>query len=72
MPQPSRGPRLRVTARLPVDVFREAALRASQRGWSMSDYISFCVSREIQGQKKPSRVATGTPAYVTLPDFDDE
>lgn len=46
MPQPYRGRRVKLTVRLPYDVFEEAALRADARRWDMSAYIAWCVERE--------------------------
>ena len=55
---PARGPRQRVTVRLPYDEYREAAVRARQRGWSFSDYVGYCVAKEL-GVARGSRRGTG-------------
>lgn len=52
---PSRGRRIRVTARLPYDEFREASIRQQRLGWSMSDFIAYCVRRELGRQDPHSR-----------------
>jgi len=32
---------------MPVDVFREASLRAGARRWNFSDYVAWCVEKEV-------------------------
>jgi hypothetical protein len=73
MPMPARGKRIRVTARLPPDDFREAATRAKNRGWSMSDFIGFCVAREVRNHHRPKRHAGKTPlTYPTVVEHEDD
>ena len=45
---PHRGRRVQATVRLPVDEYREVATRARARGWSMSDYIGWCVAQQVR------------------------
>lgn len=45
-----RGTRIQVTVRLPYDEYREVASRARRRGWSMSDYVGWCVAKELTGK----------------------
>jgi hypothetical protein len=47
MPMTPRGPRLRLTVRLPYDEAKEVFRRARARNWSVSDYVAFCIAREI-------------------------
>lgn len=42
---------MQITVRLPVDEYREVALRARARGWSLSDYIGWCVVKELKPHK---------------------
>lgn len=39
-----------LTVRLPFELYREVALRAGARNWSLSDYVTFCVAREVSGR----------------------
>ena len=39
-----------MTVRLPYDEYREVASRARRRGWSMSDYVGWCVAKELTGK----------------------
>lgn len=50
MPQRHKGNRVALTIRLPFDLYREVAIRARGRNWSMSDYVSFCVAKELSGK----------------------
>lgn len=52
VPQRSKGRRIALTIRLPYDEYREVAVRALQRNWSLSDYVGFCVLRELKGAHK--------------------
>lgn len=45
MPQPYRGRRVKMTIRLPADVYDEAAARAAARRWNMSTYVGWCVEK---------------------------
>jgi hypothetical protein len=65
MPMPARGKRIRVTARLPPDDFREAATRARNRGWSMSDYVAYCVAREVGSRRAKQHVSKTPLRYPT-------
>jgi len=58
MPRRNRGQRIALTIRLPYDVYREVATRARGRNWSMSDYVAWCVAKEISGKYAPQRVTT--------------
>ena len=60
MPRQNRGARIALTIRLPFDVYREVSVRAKARNWSMSDYVAWCVAKEISGKYVPSRVGTPT------------
>jgi hypothetical protein len=50
-----RGKRQQLTVRLPYDEYREVAIRARARGWSMSDYAGWCIAKELSGKagRKP-------------------
>jgi hypothetical protein len=50
MPRRNRGPRIALTIRLSYDLYREVAGRAKARNWSMSDFVSWCVAKEISGR----------------------
>jgi len=50
MPRQNRGARIALTIRLPFDVYREVSVRAKARNWSMSDYVAWCVAKEISGK----------------------
>lgn len=50
MPMQHRGTRIQMTVRLPYDEYREVAARARRRGWSMSDYVGWCVGKELTGK----------------------
>jgi hypothetical protein len=39
-----------LTVRLPYDLYREVSRRAETRGWSISDYVAYCVGREVLGK----------------------
>jgi len=43
-----RGARIQMTVRLPPDEYREVSIRARGRGWSMSDYVGWCVAKELR------------------------
>ena len=45
MPQPYKGRRVRATVRLPYATAQIAARHAARNGWSMSQYIAWCVDR---------------------------
>lgn len=61
MPRRSKGNRLPITIRLPFDLYREVAIRARGRNWSMSDYIGFCVAKELSGKYKRTETVTEQP-----------
>lgn len=67
MPQPYKGRRVRATVRLPYDVASIAARHAARNGWSMSQYIAWCVERmnDKRGRDAPTPVEamarTGAP-----------
>ncbi|HEY6414823.1 MAG TPA: hypothetical protein VIX41_01255 [Acidimicrobiales bacterium] len=67
MPSRSRGPRIATTVRMPYDEYREMARRARARGWSMSDYIAYCVAQQVRvkGKRggKPATAALKASAY---------
>lgn len=78
MPNVSRGPRIAITVRLPFDEYREVARRARNRRWSMSDYVGYCISRELRGRpqiEKVNKDVVTTPADLALmrefPEFID-
>lgn len=64
MPMPHRGQRVALTIRLPYDEYREVAVRAKGRGWSMSDYIGYCVGREVKSKAHKQRVTEGQSLHV--------
>lgn len=49
VPRRHRGNRIPITIRLPFDLYREVSIRARARNWSMSDFIGFCVAKELSG-----------------------
>lgn len=49
---PHRGKRLQLTLRLPPDLYAEVARRARGRGWSLSDYVAWCVANEIRPKRR--------------------
>jgi len=55
MAMPYKGQRVALTIRLPIDDYREVAIRAKARGWSMSDYVNYCVG-VTTGTRKNTRV----------------
>lgn len=61
---PHRGRRVQATVRLPFDEYREVAVRARARGWSMSDYIGWCVARQL-GNRPGHMDPLGFKAGVT-------
>ena len=61
MPRRHRGNRIGLTIRLPFDLYREVAIRARARNWSMSDYVGYCVAKELSGQYKRSEVVREKP-----------
>lgn len=80
MPMAHRGNRIQLTIRLPVDEYREASVRARARGWSLSDFVGYCVAREIAGKRSTKnplklpttdRVRTQPMPQVAMRDFDD-
>jgi len=44
---PSKGHRIALTIRLPYDDYRKVAVRAKDRGWSLSQYVAYCVGLEL-------------------------
>lgn len=76
MPMPARGPRIRITARIAPDDFRECAKRAQNRGWTMSDYVAWVIGKELRGQSQGHKrsgprvkvVETPTPYLVPVDD----
>ena len=77
VPMPARGPRLAATTRLHYDDYREMTVRAKARGWSISDYIAWCVARELRGDrphgKEPPRhrVTPSRSPHVVVGDYGD-
>lgn len=73
---PNRGPRLQVTVRLPYDEYREVARRARSRNWSLSDYIGYCIGKEIGAGRKTTGPGKTNEANVVLyrdfEEFDDD
>lgn len=57
MPQPYKGRRIALTVRLPLDLYTEAARRATLRQWSISHYVAYCVKREFEKGEKRGRNA---------------
>lgn len=47
MPMPHKGHRIALTIRLPYDDYRQVAYRAKGRGWSLSQYVAYCVGTEL-------------------------
>lgn len=64
VPMPKKGVRARVTVRVPIDDFREAATRARSRRWSMSEYVAYCIEREIR--PTPNRGTNNRSPYVPV------
>ena len=59
----NKGPRIATTVRLPFDHYREAILRAKARNWSMSDYVGWCVAKEVD-PKARDRATGSSKAYL--------
>jgi hypothetical protein len=47
-----------MTVRLPFDMYREMNVRAEARNWSMSDYVAWCVAKELSGKYVQTKVTT--------------
>jgi len=71
MPRRARGPRIALTIRLPYDIYREVCVRAEARNWSLSDFVSFCVAKEISGKFRKTGVnpMTGTHGHAAADDW---
>lgn len=55
---------MQTTVRLAYDDYREVALRARARGWSINDFIAWCVAKQVS----PKGVSRHNPlGYVTQP-----
>lgn len=70
-----RSPRMGITVRLPVEEYREVAARAKRRNWSMSDYIGYCVTRELKGanaRPRKTHAQMGPMDLAELRDFGDD
>lgn len=69
MGMPHRGRRVQATVRLAFDDYREVAVRARARGWSMSDYIAYCVSKELlpSSGRTANSFETNPLGYVANP-----
>jgi hypothetical protein len=64
MPRMSRGPRIPLTIRLPFDLYREVSIRAKGRNWSLSDFVAYCVAKEISGKYPASRVTVPNNSHA--------
>lgn len=60
-----------MTIRLPYDEYREVAVRARARNWSLSDYVGYCVVRELSPKDAKAHVTTRAAEHVVLRDFGD-
>lgn len=69
VPRRARGNRIALTIRLPYDLYREVAVRAKARNWSMSDYVAFCVARELSGKYRPANRPPGQAALNAARDL---
>lgn len=47
-----------ITTRIPYDVTSQAAQNAERRGWSMSQYVAWCVERAVAYERK-EKVSVG-------------
>jgi hypothetical protein len=61
VPRRHRGNRIPITIRLPFDLYREVSIRARARNWSMSDYIGWCVAKELSGKYVRTQTVTEQP-----------
>lgn len=61
MPRRHRGNRIGLTIRLPFDLYREVAIRARARNWSLSDYVGYCVAKELSGKYKRAESVSVVP-----------
>jgi len=60
----NKGPRIATTVRLPFDHYREAAQRAKGRNWSLSDYVGWCVAKEVDPKNTRDRATGGSKEYL--------
>jgi hypothetical protein len=65
-----KGDRIATTVRLPYDEYRECAVRAKARNWSMSDYIGYCVTRELDPSKRKQKSSGKLSEHALMRDFD--
>ena len=66
----NKGKRVALTVRLPFDEYREVAVRARGRNWSLSDYVGFCVRRELDPKTRKS-ANVSVNEYATMRETDD-
>jgi len=59
-----RGRRIAVTVRLPFDLYREVASRADFKGWSMSDYVNWCIAKEVSSKYTSVREQSQASPYA--------
>lgn len=48
MPQPYKGRRVKMTIRLPADVYHDAAKAAAARRWNMTTFVGWCVENQLK------------------------
>jgi hypothetical protein len=63
MAQPSKGVRIQVTTRLPVQVHRDAVNEARQRGWTLNDLIIASLRSGKRGERPEQIVRQNLSVY---------
>jgi len=67
MTQSYLGRRVVLTSRVPFDVGRRAAVAATAKRWSMSEYVCWCVERALAQESRRTRKAATTLSEVGVP-----
>jgi hypothetical protein len=58
MPRSAQHGKLRATVYLPFEVYREAAIRAERRGWSLSQYLTWCAAQQVRRDAQTGRLVS--------------
>lgn len=62
---PSKGVRVQITARLPVDTHRRAVIEARRRGWTLNDLLVAALDSGQYGEPPPKIVRQNLQVYDT-------
>lgn len=65
MTVPHRGRRFGITVRLGYDDYREVAVRSKRQRWSMNEWVTWLIQREIKRNPRP-------PIEIVEMEEDDE